>query len=128
MPTTTVRTDPALWERVKRKWLKSEKGGGAGKWNARKAMLAVHEYRRAGGGYVGPRSPRNSLKKWERERWGYVDGDSAGRYLPERVRRALTPAEARRENALKRGRRGQHVAYSPSVLEKMRRAGVLRKK
>ena len=119
-----VKTDPALWARVKQKWLRSEKGGVAGKWNARKAMLAVQEYKRRGGRYVGPRSPANSLKKWEREGWGYVDGDPAGRYLPAAVRAKLTSAEKRREKALKRGRVGEWVPYSASVNAKMRRAGI----
>lgn len=119
-----VRTDPALWERVKKKWLRGAKGGEAGKWNARKAMLAVVEYKARGGGYVGRRSPANSLKKWEREAWGYVDGDRDGRYLPAAVRAALTPAERRRENARKRGKKGEWVPYSESVAAKMRKAGV----
>jgi hypothetical protein len=119
-----VRSDPALWARVKQEWLRSEKGGVAGKWNARKAMLAVQEYKQRGGRYVGPRSPANSLKKWEREGWGYIDGDPAGRYLPAAVRAALTPAEKQREKALKRGRVGKIVPYSASVNAKMQRAGI----
>ena len=120
----TVRTDPRLWERVRRKWLRSASGGVAGKWNARKAMLAVQEYKRRGGGYVGRRAANNSLKKWERERWGYIDGDATGRYLPAAVRAALTAAEKRREKRLKRGRPGEWVPYSASVNAKMRRAGI----
>lgn len=119
-----VKSDPALWARVKQKWLRSDKGGVAGKWNARKAMLAVQEYKRRGGRYVGRRAGDNSLKKWEREDWGYIDGDPAGRYLPAAVRAALTPAEKRREKALKRGHAGEWIPYSASVNAKMRRAGV----
>lgn len=128
MPRTiAVKSDPALWERVKKKWLAGEKGGVAGKWNARKAMLAVQEYKRRGGTYVGKRDAANSLRKWQREDWGYVDGDRTGRYLPAKVRAALTPAEKRREKSLKRGRKGEWVPYSASVNEKMRRAGVYRR-
>jgi len=126
MAAVAVKKNWALWARVKAAWLRSGKGGVAGKWNARKAMLATQEYKRRGGRYVGPRSPANSLKKWERESWGYVDGEDsqgesnpAGRYLPAAVRAALTPAEKRRENALKRGRAGERVPYSPSVRAKM---------
>jgi hypothetical protein len=125
-PAPTQRTDPALWEKVKKQWLRGDKGGLPGVWNARKAMLAVGEYKRRGGGYIGRRSPANSLKKWEREKWGYVDGDPDGRYLPERVRERLTPAEAKAENSRKRGRKGEWVPYTKGVLEKMRRAGVLK--
>lgn len=120
-----VRTDPALWERVRRRWLRGAKGGVAGKWNARKAMLAVQEYKRRGGRYVGRRSPANSLKKWEREDWGYISAPRAGaprgRYLPAAVRAALTPAEKRRENRLKGERQGEWVPYSESVRAKFSR-------
>lgn len=109
---------------MKKKWLRGEKGGEAGKWNARKAMLAVAEYKARGGGYVGPRDRENSLKKWEKEDWGYIDGDQGGRYLPAAVRAALTPAERRRENEKKRGKKGEWVPYSGSVVAKMRRAGI----
>jgi hypothetical protein len=119
-----VKADPALWGRVKRKWLRSEKGGVAGKWNARKAMLAVQEYKMRGGTYIGPPSRDNSLKKWAREDWGYIDGDPAGRYLPAAVRSALTSAEKQREKRLKRGRAGEWVPYSASVNAKMLRAGI----
>ena len=121
--TAAIRSNPALWARIKNKWLKSATGT-AGVWNARKAMLAVQEYKRRGGGYIGVRSQANSLKKWEREKWGYIDGNPAGRYLPAAVRAALTPAEKRREMALKKGRAGEWVPYSASVNAKMRRAGI----
>jgi hypothetical protein len=91
-------------------------------------MLAVQEYKRLGGRYIGRRSPENSLKKWEREDWGYITeprrgsrGPPRGRYLPAAVRAALTPAEARRENRLKGARRGEWVPYSESVREKFSR-------
>ena len=119
-----VKLDPGLWARVKQKWTKSAKGGVAGKWNARKAMLAVAEYKKRGGRYAGRRAPHNSLKKWERENWGYISWDHTGRYLPAAVRRALTPAERRRENALKRGHAGEWIPYSASVREKMRRGRI----
>lgn len=119
-----VRDKPKLWAEIKNKWHRGSKGGVAGKWNARKAMLAVQEYKRRGGGYIGRRSPSNSLKKWELEKWDYIDNDPTGRYLPESVRRRMTPAEKRRENSLKRGRLGEWVPYSKSVNAKMQKAGV----
>lgn len=118
-----VKTDPRLWAAVKQKWLAGGKGGLPGKWNARKAMLATLEYQRKGGEYEGKRAENNSLTKWAKEKWGYV-GRPGGRYLPEAVRAQLTPAEKRREDALKRGKAGAWVPYSPSVREKMRQAGI----
>jgi hypothetical protein len=116
-----VKADPALWAEVKNKWMKGSKGGPAGKWNARKAMLAVNEYKRRGGTYIGKRTG-NSLRKWQKEDWGYVS--PGGRYLPKKVRDELTPAERRRENALKKGKKGQWVPYSTSVNEKMKATGI----
>jgi hypothetical protein len=87
-------------------------------------MLAVQEYKRLGGGYVGERDPDNSLKKWEREQWGYIDDDPSGRYLPAAVRGMLTTREKRLEERLKKGREGTVVPYSASVNAKMRRAGI----
>ena len=78
---------------------------------------------RQGGGLRRPARPCNSLKKWQEEDWGYA-GEEGGRYLPKAVRDALTPAEKRRENRLKRGRLGENVPYSPGVNKKMREAGI----
>src|SRR4051812_33552651 len=64
MATTTRRTDPALWERIKAKVTRGSKGGRAGQWSARKAQLAVQDYKKAGGGFIGARSSRNHLVKW----------------------------------------------------------------
>ena len=122
MPSSAVRNDPKLWESVKKKWLKGEKGGVAGKWNARKAMLAVAEYKKRRGGYVGDRDPNNSLTKWSKQDWEYVA--TGGRYLPKKVRDMLSPAEKRRENSLKRGMKGVRVPYTASVNAKMRAAGI----
>ena len=119
-----VKNKPKLWAEVKERWLTGSKGGPAGKWNARKAMLASKEYQSRGGGYKGAKSPDNSLKKWEKEKWGYIDGDKGSRYLPEKVRNALTPAEKKKEKALKQGKKGRVVSYSGSVNAKMRKAGI----
>lgn len=119
------KANPQLWQQIKDAWMRGAKGGPAGKWNARKAQLAVQEYKRRGGTYLGRKDPSNSLRVWTREDWGYVDGDAKGRYLPKAVRDALTPAERARENARKRGKKGRNVPYSESVTRKMRQAGVI---
>ncbi len=128
---TAQRTKPELWEQVKKKVLKGSKGGPANKWSARKAQLAVAEYKAKGGGYKGKKSPNNSLVKWSREKWDYISSSGkrskTGRYLPEKVRKMLSPSEKKKENKLKGSRRGKWVSYSPSVLKKMRSAGIIRK-
>lgn len=99
MARAVVRSNPALWEKSKKKAVMKM----GGKHSARAMQYAVYLYKKSGGKYKGPKpSPRdNSLSKWTSERWGYVSG-SGSRYLPERVRRSLTPSERRRTNAAKR--------------------------
>ena len=106
-PTTTAeRTDPALWEAVKREVTAGTKGGIAGEWSARKAQLAVALYKKRGGGYLGPKSPRNALAKWTREDWRTRSGEpslvTGERYLPARAIEALTPAEYAATSRVKR--------------------------
>ncbi len=106
MSATAEKTDPALWERVKASVTAGEKGGNAGQWSARKAQLAVAEYKKAGGGYVGKKSADNHLAEWTREAWDTKSGgtshDTGERYLPKKAREALTETEYRRTTAKKR--------------------------
>jgi len=123
-----IKSNPRLWESVKKKIKSGTKGGPAGKWSARKSQLAVAEYKKRGGKYKGKKSKCNSLSKWSREKWGYVKGSNPksrrGRYLPEKVRKMLTPSERRSENKRKGSKRGKWVPYSRSVSRKMRKAGI----
>jgi len=132
MSAIAIKTNPRLWEEVKKKVLKGSLGGPANRWSARKAQLAVLEYKRRGGGYKGKKSPRNSLIKWSREKWDYISPQGRkskrGRYLPERVRKMLTSREKEMENKRKGSRRGQWVSYSPSVVKKMHKAGIISRK
>ena len=48
-------TKPDLRESLKKKIMASSKGGDAGEWSARKAQLLATEYKKAGGGYTGPK-------------------------------------------------------------------------
>jgi hypothetical protein len=50
---TAVKKNPALWKRIVARVKAGSKGGDAGQWSARKAQLAVSEYKKAGGGYSG---------------------------------------------------------------------------
>lgn len=112
-------TDPKLWARVKKKWHEGEKGGVPGQWNARKAQLAVREYKKRGGTYKTARpSRKNSLVKWTKEDWGYIDDKPGNRYLPRKIRSKLSAKEKRVENRRKKSatKSGQQRAkYSHAV-------------
>lgn len=129
MSTIAIKSNPKLWEEVKNKVIRGSKGGPPGKSSARKMQIAVAEYKARGGGYKGKKSPRNSLVKWTKEKWDYISPKGrksrTGRYLPEKVRKTLSPVEKKRENRLKGSRRGKWVRYSPSVTRKMRKAGIV---
>lgn len=119
MSTTAKRTDPKLWEEVKAEVTAGDKGGHAGEWSARKAQLAVAEYKQRGGGYEGKRDPHNSLHEWTAEEWGTKSGKKSGdtheRYLPKQAREALTEEEYRRTTAKKRAdaRKGKQFSAQP---------------
>lgn len=89
---------PELWERVNQKYLEGDKGGRKGQWSARKAQLAVLEYKKLGGGYIGEMtSQAKSLKKWTMEDWRTKSGekslDTGERYLPSKAIQALSPQQ-----------------------------------
>lgn len=119
MARTATRTDPKLWERVKAQITRGDKGGRPGQWSARKAQLAVHEYKRRGGGYAGPKSADNALRQWTKEDWGTRSGrDSRAtgeRYLPKAARERLSPSEYARTSAKKRAdtAKGKQVSKQP---------------
>lgn len=114
------RTEPALWQRVKARVMRGAKGGKPGTWSARKAQLAVAEYKRAGGGYRGGKSPRNSLARWTREAWDTPSGrdsrKTGERTLPKAARERLSASELARTSARKRAdaRAGQRVSRQPA--------------
>jgi hypothetical protein len=125
MGSTAKRTDPGLWEKVKAEVEAGDKGGAAGQWSARKAQMAVQEYKRRGGGYEGGRRADNSLKQWQDEDWGTASGrrsrDTGERYLPREAREHLESEDYRRSSAKKRAdsRTGrQHSPQPPDVARK----------
>ena len=128
MSETAEKTDPALWEKVKAEVTAGAKGGRKGEWSARKAQLAVQEYKKAGGGYVGEHPDKdNSLKQWGDEEWGTKSGKKSGdtgeRYLPKKARAALSDREYKRTTAKKRAdtKHGhQHSAQPKDVADKTR--------
>jgi hypothetical protein len=100
------RTDPELWERVKRDLTHSDRGGKPDQWSARKAQLAVQEYRRRGGGYRGRKPEDTSLEQWTEEEWGTRSGrkslESGERYLPKAAREELSDDDYRATSRKKR--------------------------
>lgn len=116
MSTTAERDDPALWKKVKTKVQKGSKGGEAGEWSARKAQIAVAEYKRSGGGYKGEKRADNSLREWTREDWGTASGKPSGetheRYLPREAREHLSKDEYARTTAKKRQDAAQGRQFS----------------
>ncbi len=122
---TAERTRPDLWEKVKAEVTESEKGGNAGEWSARKAQMAVQEYKKRGGGYRGKKPDSNHLQAWTDENWGTKSGakskDTGERYLPKKAREALSAEEYRRTTAKKRAdtRKGRQFSPQPhDVAEK----------
>ncbi len=119
MSSTAKRDDPDLWERVKGEITAGDKGGGKGEWSARKAQLAVAEYKKRGGGYVGRKDPHNALHEWTQEDWGTGSGKASGetheRYLPKAARDDLSAEEYRRTTAKKRAdtRSGKQFSAQP---------------
>ena len=125
MAKTAKKTDPKLWEKVKEEVTEGNKGGKSGQWSARKAQLAVHDYKAEGGGYEGEKSADNHLAQWTKEDWGTKSGEESGktgeRYLPEKAREALSDDEYKRTTEKKRAdtRKGrQHSAQPADVASK----------
>lgn len=120
MMTSAKRTDPALWERIKKKVMKGSKGGKAGQWSARKAQLAVKLYKEAGGGYIGKKSKSNSLKKWTDQDWQYAGEPKKSRYLPKKAIKALTSKEKAATNRAKREgtKKGKQFVKQPKKIAK----------
>ena len=119
------KTDPELWEKVKQEYMQSDKGGEPGQWSARKAQLAVQEYKKRGGGYAddGPDQDETDLHEWTEEDWGTKSGEQSGasgeRYLPRKVRMLLTEDEYARSTQKKKGGDGQFVDQPDDVREKV---------
>lgn len=127
MSDTAERTDPDLWEKVKDEITAGAKGGKKGQWSARKAQMAVAEYKKRGGGYKGGKDEDNSLHQWSEEDWGTKSGakseESGERYLPKNAREALSDEDYARTSAKKRAdtRKGKQFSAQPDdVAEKTR--------
>ena len=119
---TAKKTNPKLWEQIKKKVQASSKGGKAGQWSARKAQLAVKLYKEAGGKYKGAKSSDNSLKKWTEQDWDYIGKPKKSRYLPKKAAKVLSPQEkAATSRAKNKGTKSgkQHVAQPKRIAKKV---------
>ena len=117
------KTNPSKWKAVVAKVKASSKGGDPGEWSARKAQLAVQEYKKSGGGYVGPKSSGNSLSKWTDQKWTTSDGSpSQGkkRYLPEKAWSSLSAGEKAATNRAKAAgnAQGKQFVAQPKTIAK----------
>lgn len=102
-----ARTNEILWEKVKNEIMAKETAGTkAGQWSARKAQMAVLEYKKQGGGYTGVKSSSNPLVKWTKQDWrtksGGKSSETGERYLPAKAIEALSSAQYKRTSAAKK--------------------------
>ena len=120
MTETAEKTDPKLWDKIKAEVEAGDKGGKPGQWSARKAQLAVHDYKAAGGGYKGEKSADNHLAQWTKEEWGTKSGekseDTGERYLPKRAREKMSDADYKKTTAKKRSdtAKGKQFSKQPA--------------
>ena len=124
MAATAKKTDPKLWDKVKDAVVADDKGGKPGQWSARKAQLAVHDYKAEGGGYEGKKAADNHLSQWTKEDWGTKSGKESGktgeRYLPKQARDNLSDDEYQRTTDKKRAdsKKGKQFSAQPKDVAK----------
>ena len=107
-------------KRIVSKVRAGSRGGKSGQWSARKAQLSVNMYKKAGGGYKGRRSSKNSLRKWTQQRWRTRSGKNSilgpgatgERYLPEKAIRKLSIKEYSSTTRAKRRSLKKRKQYS----------------
>jgi len=120
--------NPALWNKLKDKIMKGDKGGKAGQWSARKAQILVKTYVDQDGGFIGKKSKDNSLVKWTKQNWMTKSGlpslVTGERYLPEKAIKALTSDEYNKTSDIKRHalELGHQFSAQPgSIINQVRR-------
>ena len=118
----TERDNPSLWERIKLKITSGSKGGNPGQWSARKAQMAVREYKSQGGGYKGSKMMNNSLTKWTNQDWrtksGKKSSETGERYLPSKAIENLSSKEYAETSRLKRKamKEGEQFSKQPKKI------------
>ena len=118
------RTNPQLWERVKKEAVKRM----GGLHSARAMQLAGKLYREKGGKYIGEKTQaQKDLTKWTKEDWRTKSGKpsllTGERYLPAKAIKALSNAEYAATTRLKRAgmKKGkQYVKQPKAIIEKVK--------
>ena len=122
---TAEKRDPAKWKATVARVKASSKGGDPGEWSARKAQIAVQQYKASGGTYVGPKKADNSLAKWTDQKWRTSDNtpsEGKKRYLPDKAWSSLSSGEKAATNRAKaagNARGKQFVAQPKNVAKKV---------
>ena len=126
-------TKPELRARIVASVKAGTAGGGAGQWSARKAQIVAQRYKKAGGGYSGHKTAKQtSLSKWTSEKWTTKSGKpstqgpkaTGERYLPKKAIESLSAAEYAATTKKKREgtKSGQQFVKQPKkVAEKTSR-------
>ena len=124
-----ARTDEPKWKRIVAAVKAGSAGGKPGQWSARKAQIATQRYKKAGGGYKGPKTKaQKSLSKWTKEDWGTKSGKNSTqgskatgeRYLPKAARAALSDKEYKATSDKKRKdtKAGKQFSAQPKKIAK----------
>lgn len=122
---TAEKRDPAKWKATVARVKASSKGGDPGEWSARKAQIAVQQYKASGGTYVSPKKADNSLAKWTDQKWRTSDNtpsEGKKRYLPDKAWSSLSSGEKAATNRAKaagNARGKQFVAQPKTVAKKV---------
>ena len=122
-------TKPELRARIVASVKAGTSGGKAGQWSARKAQLVAQRYKKAGGGYSGPKTAKqSSLSKWTSEKWTTKSGKpstqgpkaTGERYLPKKAIKALSSSEYAATTKKKREgtKSGKQFVKQPSQVAK----------
>jgi hypothetical protein len=122
-------TKPELRARIVASVKAGTSGGKAGQWSARKAQLVAQRYKKAGGGYSGAKTAKqSSLSKWTKEDWTTKSGKpstqgpkaTGERYLPKKAIKALSSSEYAATTKKKREgtKSGKQFVKQPSQVAK----------
>lgn len=118
-----IRSNQKLWENIKSKILnKNVMGTESGEWSARKAQLAVKEYKEKGGKYEGKKSDENPLVKWTKQEWttksGKPSSETGERYLPKKAIEKLTPQQYQATSKVKKEgmKSGEQYVKQPKAI------------